>query len=677
MSLLILAALLLTATLCDGQQQRQQQRSPVPLPLLRGRLAVSGRVTFVDNRRQYRDFRGWPYSRTRFRDLLFPQQHQGSDWYHGKHDDSRYGDDEPQNVQNTSLTLFPIVQAQLGAISGRVLTAKSGRQYEAFRGIPYARPPVGNLRFSKPQPHPAFDQGHFDAGQFGKSCWQQLSERGGVDVSTMSEDCLFLNVFRPVVTTDSSRRNARPVFVFIPGGGFVSGSSSFFDPGQLVTDGNIITVTLNYRLGAFGFLSSGDSRLPGNYGLWDQQLAIRWVKDNIQAFGGDPNQITLGGESAGSISVAFQSLSPLSKGLFNRAIMQSGAATAGTTIQREPLQQLLNLAREVRCPLPGSSLPSGGVSSDQDLFNCLRSVSPAEIMTVKILGKSLLRATIEIVYAPRVDGTMIVKEPADMLKDKEYLTQVGFYDRDYLSGSVNNEGGLIYNPIQSMTGNVSFIVNPNIYDLDFVPFLTETRLRRYSSSAEEVVRFFYTFPRTSGATQLDMKQVLDTVGDVTFYVPGKEFARAIAGGQRSDRRNLAFFFDHYPNFVSGGRLGTLHGADLLYEFDINPSVFGNASLWNADDEYLRKVFIAMIAGFVQTGNPATALQSYLPGGWRDFDLRDESYLSIKPHALTIQQHLRAKATSLWIDLLPRLLDSDLLQRNRTSTHVPTLSELIG
>ncbi|XP_025083212.1 bile salt-activated lipase-like isoform X1 [Pomacea canaliculata] len=508
-------------------------------------------------------------------------------------------------------------------------------------------------------------------------CWQQLSELGGVDVSTMSEDCLFLNVFRPVATTtDSSRRDARPVFVYIHGGGFVSGSSSFYVPGQLVADGNIITVTLNYRLGAFGFLSSGDSRLPGNYALWDQQLAIRWVKDNIQAFGGDPNQITVGGESAGSISVAFQSLSPLSKGLFNRAIMQSGAATAGST-QRESLQQLLNLAREVRCPLPGSSLPSGGVSSDQDLLTCLRNVSPADIMTVKILGKSLIRAITEIVYAAVVDGEIIPKEPAAMLKDKEYLTQVGFYERDYLSGSLNNEGGVIYSSIQSMTGNVSLIVNPNIYDLDFVPFLTETRLGRRSSSAEEVVRFFYTFPRTSGATQLDMKQVLDTVGDVTFYVPGKEFARAIAGGQRSDRRNLAYFFDHYPTFVSGGQLGSLHGVDLIYEFDLTPSVFGNASLWNADDEYLRKVFIAMIAGFVQTGNPATALQSYLPGGWRDFDLRDESYLSIKPHALTIQQHLRAKATSLWIDLLPRLLDSDLSQGNRTSTHVPTLSELIG
>ncbi|XP_025083211.1 bile salt-activated lipase-like [Pomacea canaliculata] len=617
MSLLILAVLLLTATLCDGQQQRQQQRSPTPLPLL--------------------------------------------------HNDSRYGDDEPQDVQNT----VPVVQTQLGAISGRVQTAMNGKQYEAFRGIPYARPPVGALRFSKPQPHPAFDQGHFDAGEFGKMCWQQHSEQGTGDVSAMSEDCLFLNVFRPVATTDSSRRDVRPVYVYIHGGGFVGGSSSFFVPGQLVTDGNIIAVTLNYRVGALGFLSTGDSRLPGNYALWDQQLAIRWVKDNIQAFGGDPNQITIGGESAGSISVAFQSLSPLSKGLFNRAIMQSGAATAGTTIQREPLQQLLNLAREVRCPLPGSSLPSGGVSSDQDLLTCLRNVSPAEIMTVRILGKSLIRAAIEIVFAAVVDGEIIPKAPAAMLKDKEYLTQVGFYDRDYLTGTVNNEGGLFFSIAQSLTNNVFLLVNPDIYDVDFVPFLTEEWLGRRSVSAEEVVKFFYTYPRYSGVTQLDFKHVLDTVGDSIFYVPGKEFTRAIAGGQRSGRRNLAYFFDHYPAFA-GGQVGTMHGTDLLYEFDM-----GRQNGWNADDDHLRKVFLGMIAGFVETGNPATALQSYLPGGWRDFDLRDESYLSLKPHALTIQQHLRGREASLWIDLLPRLLDSDLSQRNHTSTHVPTLSELIG
>lgn len=135
---------------------------------------------------------------------------------------------------------------------------------------------------------------------------------------------------------------------------------------------------------------------------------------------------------------------------------------------------------------------------------------------------------------------------------------------------------------------------------------------------------------TTETTHLDLKQVLDTVGDAIYYVPVTEFARAVAGGQRSNRRNLVYFFDHYPAFIAGGRLGTLHGVDLFYEFDLSLSEIGNASLWNAEDEHLRQKFMAIIAGFVKTG----------------WDSRQDND-SCTRHRISITRHFKPLFSNRW------------------------------
>ncbi|PVD36863.1 hypothetical protein C0Q70_03853 [Pomacea canaliculata] len=521
---------------------------------------------------------------------------------------SSYGD---RDGQNTSPSPPPVVQTQLGAISGRMLTAKNGRQYEAFRGIPYAGPPVGDLRFSKPQPHPPFDQGRFDAGEYGNFCLQGAS------------------------------------------GMLKYRSGNIYNPGVLVTNGSIVVVTLNYRLGV-GFLSTGDPTLPGNYGLWDQHLAIQWVKDNIQAFNGDPDKITIGGESAGSASVAFHTLTPLSRGLFARAILQSGTATSSWALQRKPLDQAQKLALNLTCPSPRSS-------------------TNFDILRASIQDTTLAKAAVDFVFLPTVDAEFVTKNPADTLNDNEYLGQIGFYERDYLSGCVNNEGASLSIQMFELKRNESLVLNPVFYDLDLVPLLIEQKFGNTSAAAEEVVKFFYTSPRYSEL--LDKKQVLDTAGDAGFYVPLTEFARAVARGRSSARRNLVYIFDHYPAFVSDGYLGTPHADDLLYEFDIDGLI--NASLWTADDDRLREVFMSVILDFVKSGNPDGALRSSLQDGWPDFDLINESYLSIKVNSSSIQHHIRPRETSLWLNLLPTLLDSAFGRTNHSSSHVMTLSELIG
>jgi para-nitrobenzyl esterase len=204
--------------------------------------------------------------------------------------------------------------------NGAVRGLASGAVDE-FLGLPYAAPPVGALRWQPPQP-PASWSGVRDATAFAPHCPQPASPFG---VASTSEDCLYLNVFTP----SGPHRGAKyPVMVWIHGGALVTGESNDYDPSALVADG-VTVVTINYRLGALGFLAHpalADSRgQSGDYGLMDQQAALRWVQRNIASFGGDPRNVTIFGESAGGLSTLSQVASPQAKGLFNRAIVESGS----------------------------------------------------------------------------------------------------------------------------------------------------------------------------------------------------------------------------------------------------------------------------------------------------------------------------------------------------------------
>jgi para-nitrobenzyl esterase len=200
------------------------------------------------------------------------------------------------------------------------IRGKAAGSTDEYLGIPYAAPPVGPLRWRPPQP-PARWHGIRAATQFAPHCPQPAGLFGR---ASMSEDCLYLNVFRPA----RQRGSDLPVMVWIHGGAFVGGESDDYNPSALVSDG-VIVVTINYRLGALGFLAhpalaSRPGGPAGDYGLMDQQAALRWVRHNIRVFGGNPANVTIFGESAGGQSVLLQLISPTARGLFAKAIAESG-----------------------------------------------------------------------------------------------------------------------------------------------------------------------------------------------------------------------------------------------------------------------------------------------------------------------------------------------------------------
>lgn len=216
-----------------------------------------------------------------------------------------------------------LVATEAGAVRG-----VEGAGVRAFLGLPFARPPVGDLRWRAPQPVVPW-QGIRDATRIGADCTQAIGRKailgGGGGVVVGSEDCLYLNVYAPAGEAD----RPRPVMVYVPGGAFTVGSGANYDPSKLAADQDRVVVTVNYRLGALGWLAHPDfaatgEGLGGNFGLMDQQAALKWVQHNIAAFGGDPGDVTLFTESAGAWAACYLMTSPASEGLYQRVIMQSG-----------------------------------------------------------------------------------------------------------------------------------------------------------------------------------------------------------------------------------------------------------------------------------------------------------------------------------------------------------------
>jgi para-nitrobenzyl esterase len=277
----------------------------------------------------------------------------------------------------------PVVVTHSGAVRGQTAGG-----IERFLGIPYAAPPTGNLRWRAPEP-PAHWRGVRAATAFAPHCPQSASPFGR---ASASEDCLYLNVF----TKPGASRAGRPVMVWVHGGALVTGESNDYNPAALVRDG-VTVVTINYRLGALGFLADAALASPagaaGNYGLLDQQAALRWVQANIRRFGGNPRNVSVFGESAGGLSVLAQLVSPGAAGLFQRAIIESGSYN--------PFQEPLASAEAGGAAFAAKVGCAAGPSAAATAA-CLRAVPVATLVADENAGG----------YTPDLDG-LVLKQPIE------------------------------------------------------------------------------------------------------------------------------------------------------------------------------------------------------------------------------------------------------------------------
>ena len=460
-----------------------------------------------------------------------------------------------------------IAQTTTGTIEG---TEEDGLC--VFRGVPFAAPPLGALRFRAPQPVEPWE-GVREAKSFGPIALQAANPMLEAllpppdPVQPQSEDCLFLNVWTPGL--DDA---ARPVMVWIHGGAFTigSGSENYYDGSNLVSRGDVVVVTINYRLGAFGFLnlpSLGET----NFGMRDQVAALRWVQENIANFGGDPGNVTIFGESAGGMSVGSQMASPEAAGLFHKAIPQSGAChNALTTEETEATGRRF-------CEKLGV---------DPDDVEALRAASAADVLAASVAVDPLAAADFdgdaasalpEMPFQPVIDGSFLEKMPIEHVREGSaagVATLVGSLDEEMkLMSAMGAQEAPTEEGVIAWLG----MMHPDGASA-YATYRAARRERGEDDSPGEIMTA--------------------VIGDVMLRIPGLRLADA----QTSQAPTYAYLFDWKSPHLDGA-LGSCHALELPFVFGTHgfaPEFAGSGPAADALAEVTMDTWLA----FARTGNPA-------------------------------------------------------------------------
>jgi para-nitrobenzyl esterase len=459
-----------------------------------------------------------------------------------------------------------VIDAPAGALRG----TRAGR-LSVFLGVPYAAPPTGANRWAPPKPAPRFAS-PFDATHAGPVCPQIA--RGHLDAESIDdapvegdEDCLRLNVW-----TAAAASARRPVMVFIHGGGFLqgSGTSATYDGSMLATGGGVVVVTLNYRLGVLGLLAheafarENEAGSAGDYAILDQLAALRWVHDNIAAFGGDPTNVTIFGESAGAVAVCAVVASPLSAGLFSRAISESGGRCGAWPTLREGVPDALSgFARAAEIAA------AAGCDGRADVAACLRGLDAATLVRAGMHGERMglgLPA-----FGPVIDGTVLQGTLAERL-------QTGAVDAPMIIGTNTDESTMF------------FAREPVTDAADYA-----AHLRRLLGSRADVALQVY--PPTLFGTPKET--FLRAVTETVFTCPAEALARAAAGGPAPA---YLYHFEHHLSGLLGERLGSFHSIELVYLFASFPDVFSPSP----EDLRVTQSMQSAWTGFARRGVPNTS-----------------------------------------------------------------------
>ncbi|KAH8023454.1 hypothetical protein HPB51_014703 [Rhipicephalus microplus] len=513
-----------------------------------------------------------------------------------------------------------VVQTINGPLRG-VDVPTTTSSVRAYLGVPFGEPPVGDLRFKKPVPKKPW-KGVYNATSQPPLCPQMPVRINNFflveDSDPVSEDCLYLNVFVP------TKRNSSllPVIVYLPGGGFSYGGISIgaMDTSELSARGNVITVTVGYRLGAFGFLYMGFEDAPGNMGLYDQLLALEWVKNNIRSFGGDPSRVTLMGESAGSISVGMQLISPKSKGLYKRAVMQSGSPFTAAVVS--DLDQGL-----FRSHLLSRTLGCDGGEDKYDAETVLKCLKSKPFMDILNATESFNAGGLDSFF-PVFGEDMLPETPAAALKR-------GIVNADeLLTGICESEGDLflyfLFNKLRDMN-TIDDVMNGEMIFL-IKALITSTM----EVDPDPIIKYYYSgVNATQGRESVYIGSSL--IGDMQFGCPTIGFAKRFLGTGRTvymyQWSQQASFVD-WPDWTR-----PTHGDDIFFSLGSGLKLAKNAT---KDDIKATENFIHILSTFSHTGVPKV-----LDGTtWPKFN-DEEQYLDLRREGNVVKKRLLQAACEFW------------------------------
>lgn len=556
----------------------------------------------------------------------------------------------------------PSVETKLGKIVGVEKTVDVfGQQMtvDRFHGIPYAEAPVGKLRFQRPVPKKALtsDETPFQATKHGNICYQlnQFPFEGLI----RSEDCLFLNIYAP-----SSRKDPLPVMVWIHGGGFSTGASDQYVSDTLALYGDVIVVTVNYRLTVWGFLSSGDEHAPGNLGLWDQHTAIKWVHENIDAFGGDPNMITIFGESAGGMSVTYQSLYHGNEGLFQRVIAQSGSMWV--TAINEPKSDAQRLGNLVGCEQTESDA----------LIQCLQAL-PAELLDETLNNFTNGLMINPTPFLPSIDETMFNHHPRDLLSFENAGRSI-FSGLDFMSGVCAEEGIVMLGPFTGVADPENFAPNRTSFK-DFIPdawsFVLNT-VEPIPEAVKEVVAHEYIDWSEQNNMEKLRSKAVQILSDMMLTAP---MLLTLSHHSKLKKESKSTYMYKFDVILPSTLLPTpswfknaTHGDELKYVFfeetsEIFKSLPGHEDTqiedWERD---VAKYVMNLWTNFAKTGNPNEPRP--IKKKWPAYNNEEKQYFRIlrDQTAEPIGSNLLPREENLWNKIVPTLLAAIEKSKIKTS-----------
>ncbi|XP_055249665.1 neuroligin-4, X-linked [Moschus berezovskii] len=570
---------------------------------------------------------------------------------------------------------YPVVSTNYGKIRGlrTPLPNEILGPVEQYLGVPYASPPTGERRFQPPEP-PSSWTGVRNATQFAAVCPQHLDERSllhdmlpvwftaNLDtlmtyVQDQNEDCLYLNIYVPTEDDIHDQNSKKPVMVYIHGGSYMEGTGNMIDGSILASYGNVIVITINYRLGILGFLSTGDQAAKGNYGLLDQIQALRWIEENVGAFGGDPKRVTIFGSGAGASCVSLLTLSHYSEGLFQKAIIQSGTALSSWAVNYQPAKYTRILADKVGCNMLDTT----------DMVECLRNKNYREL-----IQQTITPATYHISFGPVIDGDVIPDDPQILMEQGEFLNY------DIMLGVNQGEGLKFVDGIVDHEDGVT----PNDFDFSVSNFVDN--LYGYPEGKDtlrETIKFMYTDWADKENPETRRKTLVALFTDHQWVAPA--VATADLHAQYGSPTYFYAFYHHCQSEMKPSWADSAHGDEVPYVFGI--PMIGPTELFSCNfsknDVMLSAVVMTYWTNFAKTGDPNqpvpqdtkfihTKPNRFEEVAWSKYNPKDQLYLHIglKPR---VRDHYRATKVAFWLELVPHLHNlNEIFQYVSTTTKVP-------
>ncbi|KAG8196826.1 hypothetical protein JTE90_027540 [Oedothorax gibbosus] len=491
------------------------------------------------------------------------------------------------------ITVPPAVKINGHQIVGQQVTLE-GTYVNEYLGIPYAEPPVGPLRFQKPQTFQNYPP-VFEATANPPACPQFIKQPNlfAVDVSQTSEDCLYLNIWTP---SDAGRANKKAVLFWIHGGGFRLESirKEVYTGTALASQGDIIVITANYRLGVFGFLTTGTEDAPANRGLYDILEGLKWVNKNIEAFGGDAQRITIAGESAGAISVGFLTISPLAVGLYTRLIMESGTPLKPMNGQTKNPINAQKIAEAVGCA--NETYPTA--QHPKEVVQCLKGLNTDDLL---IAEEQLIPKAVNS-FVPQFGDELLPNDP------ETAVFHTNFNCKDLFMGVNKDEGALGLTMSQPELYGVYGEKNPPL-NKDFGrneirTFISKT-FPQSTLGTEAILQHYFPDSLAENDSQATRHQIYTAQGDMLITCPLKFYGEECS---ELEHDVYAYIFTHRPSVT---KLAEWVGAT---HFDEVQFVFGqpllNPGKYKESEVILSRQMIAIWSNFVNTGIPDNSWPLY-------------------------------------------------------------------